>query len=67
MKRIENYKGYTVDTDNLGRVYIHNNNSRYSEDSDKIIIADDDKYYKVKEIKAIIDKRVATGQDIRSL
>lgn len=67
MKKIDNYKGYSVDTDNLGRVYIYNLNSPYSEGSDNIIIAQDDKFYKVKEIKAIIDKRVTTGQDIRSL
>lgn len=30
------YKGYTIDRDNLGRLYIHNNNSPYREDVEYI-------------------------------
>lgn len=37
MKR-HDYKGYIIDTDNLGRVYIYNTESPYSEDSDRQIL-----------------------------
>ena len=37
MKR-HKYKGYIADTDNLGRVYIYNTRSPYSEESDKIYV-----------------------------
>ena len=30
------YKGYVIDRDDLGRLYIYNTSSPYSEDSDKI-------------------------------
>lgn len=61
MKRTE-YKGYIIDTDNLGRLYIYNTASPYSEDSDHILVNADN----IKEAKAIIDARVASGRDIRS-
>ncbi len=32
------YKGYIIDKDNLGRVYVYNPKSPYSEDSDHILI-----------------------------
>lgn len=62
MKRTS-YKGYVIDTDNLGRQYIYNTNSPFSEDSDKIILGTN---LKLKEIKKIIALR-ETGKDIRSL
>lgn len=60
MKRTE-YKGYIIDTDNLGRPYIYHTDSPYSEESDHIPVYADD----VKQIKAIIDARIESGQDIR--
>lgn len=30
------YKGYTIDRDNLGRLYIHNNSDPYREDVEYI-------------------------------
>jgi hypothetical protein len=54
MKRVENYKGFTIDTDDLGRQYIHNNASPYSEDSDRQIIGTG---FKLEEIKKIIDEK----------
>ena len=34
------YKGYIIDQDNLGRAYIYNAASPYSEDSDKKLVTD---------------------------
>jgi hypothetical protein len=34
------YKGYIIDKDDLGRVYIYNTKSPYTEDCDRIIIHD---------------------------
>lgn len=48
-----NYKGYIIDTDNLGRLYIYNTASPYSEDSDKKLIA-----------SAIMSKRTQNTGDI---
>jgi hypothetical protein len=60
------YKGYIIDRDNLGRLYIYNTKSPYSEDSDKKYIADhvDGRSYKLRpiklsEVKAKIDEREA--------
>jgi hypothetical protein len=64
MKRVENYKGYVIDTDTLGRQYIYCKSSPYSENSDNITLGTG---LKVKEIKSIIDLRISTGQDVRSL
>lgn len=50
MKRTE-YKGYIIDTDNLGRLYIYNTASPYSEDSDHILV----NVRTVKEAKESID------------
>jgi hypothetical protein len=61
MKRT-NYKGYIIDTDDLGRLYIYNTASPYSEDSDHILIT----AASAKEAKAIITARIDTGRDIRS-
>ena len=64
MKR-HTYKGYVIDTDNLGRPYIYNTASQYSEDSDHVLvyICNDNK--QLAQIKAIIDDRVDTGRDTR--
>ena len=58
------YKGYVIDTDNLGGPYIYNMDSPYSEDSDHILI------YGIEHIsdaEAIIDARISSGRDIRSI
>lgn len=57
MKRTT-YKGYVIDIDNLGRQYIYNTNSPYSEDSDKIVIGTN---YSLKDIKSAIDKTIDVG------
>lgn len=57
------YKGYIIDTDNLGRPYIYNTNSKYSENSDNILIFTNN----IKEIKLIIDNRISSNQDIRNI
>ena len=55
------YKGYIIDRDNLGRLYIYNTKSPYSEDSDKKYISDmtadssGRRPITLKEVKAIID------------
>lgn len=56
------YKGYIIDRDNLGRFYIYNTASPYSEDSDKIYINANS----IKAAKEIITARIETGRDIRS-
>lgn len=56
------YKGYIIDRDDLGRLYIYNTDSHYSEDNDKIIINANS----VKAAKEIITARIETGRDIRS-
>ena len=61
MKRIT-YKGYIIDRDGLGRLYIYNTASPYSEDSDRIFI----NASSIKAAKEIITVRVETGRDIRS-
>lgn len=60
MKRTE-YNGYVIDTDSLGRPYIYNTASPYSEDSDHILVYADG----MDQIKAIIDARIQYGADIR--
>lgn len=60
MERTE-YKGYIIDTDDLGRPYIYNTASPYSEESDHILVYADG----MDQIKAIIDARIKYGQDIR--
>jgi transcriptional regulator with XRE-family HTH domain len=61
MKRTT-YKGYIIDTDDLGRPYIYNTDSPYGEDSDHILVQADT----VMDAKRIIDARIETGQDVRS-
>lgn len=61
MKRTE-YKGYIIDTDDLGRLYIYNTASPYSEDSDHILISASG----IAGAKKIIDVRTETGEDCRS-
>lgn len=56
------YKGYIIDRDNFGRLYIYNTASPYSEDSDKIYINANS----IKAAKEIITARIDTGRDIRS-
>ena len=58
MKRINNYKGYVIDTDNLGRQYAYFKASPFTEEADKKIIGCD---LKVKEIKATIDEATKLG------
>lgn len=53
------YKGYVIDTDNLGRQYIYNTASPYSEDIDKKIIGVGLKY---AELKAIVDDEIAKSE-----
>ena len=60
MKRTT-YKGYVIDTDDLGRPYIYNTASPYSEDSDHILVDADS----VMGAKRIIDARIDSGHDIR--
>ena len=60
MKRTA-YKGYIIDTDNLGRPYIYNTASPYSEDSDHITVYADT----LEQCKVIIDARVYYDADIR--
>lgn len=63
MKRTT-YKSYIIDTDDLGRPYIYSTDSPYSEDSDRLLV------YGVKRIsdaKKIIDARIISGRDIRSI
>lgn len=62
MKRTE-YKGYIIDVDNLGRLYIYNTESPYSEESDRILV----RASSVRECKEIVDARIQTHMDIRSL
>ena len=64
MKRTT-YKGYIIDTDNLGRPYIYYAGSPYAEDADKILIHIDGKK-QLAQAKAIITARVETGEDRRS-
>ncbi len=59
------YKGYVIDTDDLGRPYIYNTASNYSEDSDRILIAIDGSKKPVAQAKAIIDARIKSGADCR--
>lgn len=63
------YKEHIIDKDDLGRVYIYNTESPYSEDIDHILIDVSD--FKVdrdaiKAAKAIIDYRIETGRDARN-
>ena len=52
------YRDYVVDTDNLGRQYIYNATSPYSEDSDRLVIGVD---IGLPQIKRIIDYKIETG------
>lgn len=56
--RIDDYKGYVIDMDNLGRIYIYNKKSPYSEDSDRCYVGAS----KLSEAKKIIDLRIETGR-----
>lgn len=63
MKRME-YRGYITDTDNLGRPYIYNTASPYSEDSDHVLVYIDGKKQR-EQIKAIIDACLDYGYACR--
>ena len=63
MKR-QKYRGYIIDTDDLGRPYIYNPASPYSEESDLLLVYIDPKK-QVTQIRAIIDDRVEHGSDCR--
>ena len=58
------YKGYVIDTDDLGRPYIYNTDSPCSEDSDHILIFGAGT---ISDAKTIIDARVSSGRDIRDI
>lgn len=59
------YRGYVIDTDNLGRLYIQDTASPYVMGEDKIlIIVGGPKPY--TQARKIIDERIRTGRDIRS-
>lgn len=60
MKRTA-YKGYIIDTDDLGRPYIYNTASPYSEDSDRIMVYADT----LDQCKAIVDARIQYSADVR--
>ena len=64
MKRTT-YKGYVIDEDDLGRPYIYNTASKYSEDSDHILICIDGSKKQIAQAKAIIDRRAEKSEDIR--
>lgn len=64
MKRTT-YKDHIIDTDDLGRPYIYGTASRYSEDSDHILIYIDGSKKQIAQAKAIIDKRIESGDDLR--
>lgn len=53
MKRTE-YRGYIIDTDDLGRPYIYNTASPYSEESDHVLV----NARTIKEAKAIVDTEI---------
>lgn len=59
MKRTK-YKGYIIDTDNLGRPYIYNTASPYSEDSDYITVYADT----LEQCKAIVDACIQYNMNI---
>ena len=60
MKRLI-YRGYVIDTDNLGRQYAYNTASPYSEGSDKVIIGSG---FLLKEIEAMIDRHIDSKGEI---
>lgn len=64
MDRME-FRGYIADTDDLGRPYIYNTSSPYSEDSDRIFVNIDD-VKQEDQIKLIIDARIEFGEDFRT-
>ncbi len=53
MARIK-YKSYIIDRDNLGRLYIYDPKSQYSEDSDHILV----ECTSIKDAKTIINLRI---------
>ena len=54
MKR-QAYKGYIIDRDNLGRIYIYNTESPYNEDCDREIVYNGNT---VKAAKELIDQHI---------
>jgi len=52
------YRGYIIDINDIGRVYIYNTESPYSEDSDSLVLGDPSKY-PLSVVKKFIDKRLS--------
>lgn len=61
MIKREEYRGYIIVQDNLGRAWIYNTESPYSEESDMIRVRANTK----KECREIIDIRLEFGADYR--
>ena len=57
------YRNYIIDTDNLGRPYIYNLDSPYSEESDHILV----RANSLAQCKKIIDLRIEYKVNIRSV
>lgn len=55
----QTYKGYIIDWDDLGRLYIYNTKSPYAEDSDRNYNCGST----VREAKALIDWLVTEKED----
>ena len=62
MKR-HKYKGYIIDTDDLGRVYIYNTESPYSEDSDRKVLGVGISFGEAKEAVEIETQKRAAFDD----
>lgn len=60
MKRT-NYRGYIIDHDDLGRLYIYNTASAYGEDSDRklVSLSDYNDTTELKNAKHYIDDQIA--------
>lgn len=61
MKR-QTYKGFVIDTDNLGRIYIYNTASPYSEDSDRKV-----GFWSIADAKKRINEIIADRNALESL
>ncbi len=62
MKR-QIYKGFVIDTDNLGRIYIYNTKSQYNEESGR----DFARFTTVADAKKRINERIADSSAIDAL
>lgn len=61
MIKREEYRGYIIDQDNLGRAYIYNILSPYYEDNDHILVRASTN----QKCREIIDIRIKYGVDCR--